>query len=152
MKTLFLAVLAALAAAAPASAAVTPKFLGTGHDPGVAVDRGGTAHVAWFTDGPEATGTVEYCQVRRRARTCTLRRTLPLVEEGAAKAQVLVPRRGTVHIIVPVVTGDTLLFTSGDNGNTFAPPVSLRDTGTIEKALIGRDGLLSLMSQTGPAQ
>jgi hypothetical protein len=151
MKTLFLAVLAVLAAAAPASAAVTPKFLGTGHDPGVAVDRAGTAHVAWFTEGPEGTGTLEYCQVRRRPRTCTLRRTLPLVDEGAAKAQVLVPRPGTVHIIVPVVNGDTLLFSSGDGGNTFAPPVSLRDTGTVETALIDRDGLLSMVSQTGPA-
>ena len=151
MKPFLLALLAALAAAAPASAAVTPRFLGTGHDPGVAVDRKGTAHVAWFTDGAASTGAVEYCQVRRRARTCTLRRTFPLLESAAAKAQVLIPRPGTVHIVVPVVNDDTLLFSSGDGGATFAPPVPLGDTGTIEKALIDRGGRLSMISQTGPA-
>ena len=72
----------------------TPGFLGTGHDPGVAVDRAGTAHVAWFTEPAGGAPVLEYCQVPRRERACTVRHTFALEEDGTAKAQVLVPRPG----------------------------------------------------------
>jgi hypothetical protein len=144
-----IALLALLAGAAPAAAA-TPRFLGTGHDPGVAVDRAGTAHVGWFTGGVGGGGTLEYCQVPRRGRGCTLRHTFQMAEAGSAKVQVLAPRPGAVHIVAPVLSGDTLLFNSADGGATFAPPVSLRSTGTVENAVFGPGETLSLMSQVGP--
>ena len=70
-----------------------PGFLGRGHDPGVAVDAAGTAHVAWLTEAGDA-GALEYCQVPRGKRACALRRSIPLSEDGFGKVQVLLPRPG----------------------------------------------------------
>jgi hypothetical protein len=135
-----------LLGAAPAAAA--PGFLGTGHDPGVAVDGKGAAHVAWFGSG---TPTVEYCLVPRGKRKCTRRQTLPLPEEGTAKVQVLTPRPGVVAILAPIVSKPGVLFTSADNGATFLPHA----TGafqTIEDAVYGPGDVISLISNTGPAK
>jgi len=52
-------------AVAPASASAAPGFLGRGHDPGVAVDAAGTAHVAWLAEAAGQEGVLEYCQVPR---------------------------------------------------------------------------------------
>jgi hypothetical protein len=145
-----IAMLALLAGAAQASAASTPRFIGTGHDPGVAVDRAGTAHVAWFGAPAPGTYTLEYCRFPRRARTCALRHTFPLPRDGSAKVQVLTPRPGAVHIVAPVLNDDTLLLNSGDGGATFGS-VALGDTGTIERALYGPGDTISMLSQTGPA-
>src|ERR671916_482312 len=46
---LLVAVLLLLATPVAAGAA-TPRFLGTGHDPGIAMDRAGTAHVVWLAE------------------------------------------------------------------------------------------------------
>ena len=89
-----------LAGAGPAAAA--PGFLGRGHDPGVAVDGAGTAHVAWLAEAGDA-GTLEYCQVPRGKRACALRRSVPLSEDGFGKVQVLLPRPGTVQIVAPLL-------------------------------------------------
>ena len=56
-KLAALTAFACLAGAAPAAAA--PGFLGRGHDPGVAVDAAGTAHVAWLAEAADGTGTLE---------------------------------------------------------------------------------------------
>ena len=116
------AVLAALVLAAPAGAARKPVFLGTGGQPGVAVDAAGTAHVAWIFDGPAADDdTLEYCQLPRRARGCALRRSYPL--GGSASRSVVValpPRPGAVSIVAPVVNGRSVLFNSVDGGQNFA--------------------------------
>ena len=139
--------LALLAGAAPAAAA--PGFLGTGHDPGVAVDRAGTAHVAWLAEPAEDQNTLEYCQVPRGKRQCAVRRTLPVERFGSGKVQVLVPRAGTVHIVAPLVNADSVLFSSADGGSTFAA-VSLGETPGIERAVFGPGETISLVSGTGP--
>src|SRR5687768_10453261 len=100
LKTALLSLLAALLGAAPAVAA--PGFLGRGHDPGVAVDAAGTAHVAWLTESADA-GALEYCQVPRGRRACALRRSIPLSESGFGKVQVLLPRPGTIQIVAPLL-------------------------------------------------
>ena len=70
LRTAVLSLLAVLLGAAPAAAA--PGFLGRGHDPGVAVDPAGTAHVAWLAEAGDA-GSLEYCQVPRGKRACSVR-------------------------------------------------------------------------------
>ena len=66
-----------LGLAAPAPAA-TPRFIGTGHDPSVAVDANGTAHVAWPSE-----------QQRRHARV------LPAAAQGeGVLGPAVVPARG----------------------------------------------------------
>lgn len=137
---------AVLAGAAPAAAA--PGFLGTGHDPGVAVDRAGTAHVAWLTDTGE-TGAVEYCRVPRGKRACAARVAIPLENDGFGKVQVLLPRPGVVQIVAPLLD-PTPLLTSVDGGSTFAR----RDLGklpAVEKALYGPGDFISIVSGSGPA-
>ena len=136
----------ALAGAVPAAAA--PGFLGRGHDPGVAVDGAGTAHVAWLAEAGDA-GTLEYCQVPRGKRACSLRRSVPLSEDGFGKVQVLLPRPGTVQIIAPLLR-PAMLATSTDGGNTFALG-SMGDTPAIETAIYGPGDFISLMSGSGPA-
>src|SRR5690348_16745900 len=97
LRTAALSLTLVLLAAAPAAAA-TPSFLGTGHDPGVAVDGAGTAHVAWLAQAPGGTGTLEYCQVPRGKRRCAVRTSVPLEDDGFGKVQVMLPVPGTVQI------------------------------------------------------
>jgi hypothetical protein len=136
-----------LAASSPAAAA--PGFLGRGHDPGVAVDAAGTAHVAWLAPAPNFTGTLEYCQVPRGKRTCTVRTRIPLDDDGFGKVQVMLPRPGVVQIVAPLLE-PTLLFTSLDNGATFVGR-NLGDLPAIETAFYGPGGGISIMSGSGPA-
>jgi hypothetical protein len=112
----------------------------------VAVDRAGTAHVAWMTDQP----ALEYCQVRRGTRRCAVRQTLPLGASGSGEAQVLL-RRGAVHLIAPLVNADGVLFSSADGGTTFAPPVSLGELSGVEQSVYGPGDTISLISGYGPA-
>jgi hypothetical protein len=146
-RLLGLALLALLVVAAPAGAAVKPRFLGTGSDPGIAVDRAGTAHVGWFTEDD----TLEYCQVPRRARRCTVRRSFPLADFGVGKVQVLVPRPGLVLLPVSVFTGSSAMFTSTDGGQTFAA-VQFGSVFGLSQALYGPGDTLSVMSGVGPAE
>src|SRR4051812_16092692 len=92
-------VIALLGWSSPAAAA--PGFLGSGHDPGVAVDGAGTAHVAWLADAAGGTGALEYCQVPRGKRACGTRTTVPVEESGFGKVQVMLPQPGIVQIVAP---------------------------------------------------
>jgi len=142
-------VLAVLAIASPAAAAA-PGFLGTGHDPGVAVDAAGTAHVAWLAEAAGGAGTLEYCQVPRGKRRCTVRTSVPLEDDGFGKVQVMLPAPGTVQIVAPLLQS-TPLLTSVDGGATFAR----RDLGegpAIEAAFYDAGGAISIMSGSGPAR
>ncbi|NLT05455.1 MAG: hypothetical protein GXY03_04000 [Solirubrobacterales bacterium] len=47
-----------------------PVVLGTGHDPEVAVDAAGTAHVVWSEDGGNAPDVLRYCRLKRAAKGC----------------------------------------------------------------------------------
>lgn len=145
-----LAGLAAAAGAGSGSAIAAPGFLGRGHDPGVAVDRAGTAHVAWLAEAPGGSGSLEYCQVPRGMRACALRRSLPLSEDGFGKVQVLLPRPRTVLIVAPLLR-PAALASSFDGGSTFAVGTIGQDTPAIEQALYGPGEYVSLFSGSGPA-
>ena len=146
LKIAAVTTLALLAAASPAAAA---GFLGTGHDPGVAVDATGTAHVAWLAEAPGGTGTLQYCQVPRGKRACALRASIPLEEDGFGKVQVMLPAPGTVQLVAPLLE-KTPLFTSVDNGATFLRH-ELGDLPAVETAFYGPGGGISVMSGSGPA-
>jgi hypothetical protein len=125
-----------------------PAFIGRGHDPGVAVDAAGTAHVAWLADAGDA-GALEYCQVPRGKRVCALRRSVGLPNDGFGKVQVLLPRPGTIQIVAPLLR-ESALVSSFDGGNTFAT-APIGASAAIEEALYGPGEFISLMSGSGPA-
>jgi hypothetical protein len=147
MRLIPLTLLILLAAAAPASAA-KPFFVGTGGDPGVAVDAAGTAHVAWWAES-EAGDVVHYCQVQRRERRCTAHLVLPPPSGRAipvGDVQVLLPRPGAVLIVAPRINGQSALFSSADGGATFAT-APMGDLGSnIAEAQYGPGDSLSLAS------
>ena len=147
LRIVALSVVASLAGATSASAA--PGFLGRGHDPGVAVDASGTAHVAWLARAADDSGLLEYCQVPRGKRACTVRRSVALPNDGFGKVQVLLPRPGAIQIVAPLLR-ETALVSSSDGGNTFATG-RIGDTPAIETALYGPGDFISIMSGSGPA-
>jgi hypothetical protein len=147
LRTVLLSLFVLMAGAAPAAAA--PGFLGNGHDPGVAVDAAGTAHVAWLADTGDA-GALEYCQVPRGKRACALRRSIPLSESGFGKVQVLLPRPGAVQIVAPLLR-PAALASSFDGGNTFAVGTIGEETPAIEHAIYGPGDFISMISGSGPA-
>ena len=146
LRIVIVAAAAMLTAAAPAAAA--PGLLGTGHDPGVAVHRAGTAHVAWLTDTGTA-GAVAYCRVPRGTRACASRVAIPLENDGFGKVQVLLPRPGVVQIVAPLLD-PTPLLTSADGGVTFARR-DLGDLPAVEAAVYGPGDFISIMSGSGGA-
>jgi hypothetical protein len=148
LRTVALSALLGLAGAAPAAAA--PGLVGRGHDPGVAVDPAGTAHVAWLARAAGDSGVIEYCQVPRGRRACAVRRSIALPEDGFGKVQVLLPRPGTVQIIAPLLQ-PAMLASSFDGGVTFALSTIGRDTPAIETAIYGPGDFISMMSGSGPA-
>jgi hypothetical protein len=139
-----------LGGSSPAAAAVTPSFLGRGHDPGVAVDAAGTAHVAWLAEAPGGTGVLEYCQVPRGGRACAQRTSIALEDDGFGKVQVLLPRPGTVQLVAPLLE-PTPLLTSVDNGVTFTG-ADLGSLPAIETALSTPGDTITIMSGSGPAR
>jgi hypothetical protein len=144
--TAAVALVAALGWTGQAMAA--PSFIGRGHDPGVAVDAAGTAHVAWLADTGDA-GALEYCQVPRGRRACALRRSVGLPNDGFGKVQVLLPRPGTIQIVAPLLR-DSALLSSSDGGSTFST-APIGASAAIETALHGPGDFISLMSGSGPA-
>src|SRR5690349_16944230 len=75
LRPLTLALLAAFAVAAPASAAVRPIDLGPGATPDLLVGPDGTAHL--LLRGTPDDGLV-YCRLPRGARACDVRTALPI--------------------------------------------------------------------------
>jgi hypothetical protein len=146
---LFAAVAAAMLVSAAPAGAATPRFLGTGHDPSVAVDQNGTAHVAWPSE--QNGNTLEYCQVPRHGKTCTQRHSFPLTESGAGHPQVLVRGPGLISIVQPDTPDRIVVFTSADNGITWAGALA-GSVNTLEEAVVGPGDAFSLISGTGPAE
>jgi len=139
---------AGLAGVGGGTAAAAPGFIGRGHDPGVAVDTAGTAHVAWLAKAGGG-GTLEYCQVPRGRRACALRRSVGLPNDGLGKVQVLLPRPGTIQIVAPLLR-DSALVSSFDGGNSFAT-TPIGPSAAFETALYGPGDFISIMSGSGPA-
>jgi hypothetical protein len=141
-----LAALAVLVLPAPAGAA-RPFALGIGNQPGVAVSASGAAHVAWKRE-LGSSDVLEYCRVPRRHRSCDIRHTFSLGGRSTSgDAIVLTPRRGVVHLLV-AGGGDErgALFTSVNNGATFAGPYNLGELRGIRQAVMAPGGGFTLLT------
>lgn len=146
MRGFLVGVLLTVAWTAPAAAA-TPFNLGVGNQPGVAVGTSGEAHVAWKRE-LGGTDVLEYCRVPHGKRRCAPRRTLSLGDRNTSgDAIVLAPSRGVVHLLVAAGRLDRgALFTSTDNGQTFAGPFDLGELAGIRAAVMAPAGGFTVMT------
>jgi hypothetical protein len=118
------------AVAQPAHA--TPHFIvGTGQNPGVAVDPAGTAYIGWkvnvYADQGDA---VQLCVLPAGARACSSLATIPFPGAGynLGRVSVLLPGApGVVQVTVGRDLGPDYrqyVATSGDGGVSFGAPVA----------------------------
>src|SRR5262249_13228674 len=109
-------------AASSVAAQGAPFPLGEGHDPYVAVDTAGTAHVAWVHAASALTSEVHSCQVARGATGCSHLQTFPGGHGG--QPFVLLTPSGTIDLVYPrYVEEDIQLWTSTNGGLGFSGPV-----------------------------
>jgi hypothetical protein len=139
------AVLAAMMvglAAQPATA--TPHFIvGTGQNPGVAVDAVGTAYIGWkvnvYADQGDA---VQLCVLPAGARACSSLATIPFPGSGynLGRVSVLLPGApGIVQVTVGRSQGPDYrqyVATSGDGGVSFGAPVAFGSGFGIENDVL----------------
>lgn len=145
-RAIFLIVAAVLAAPASAHAA-KPFRIGTGNQPGVAVGSHGEAHVAWKRE-VGSHDVLVYCRVPHGARRCAVRHRLSLGNRSTTgDAIVLTPSPGVVHLLVAGGGAERgALFTSTDNGATFAGPYALGELFGIRAAVPAPAGGFTLMT------
>jgi hypothetical protein len=116
--------------AAASSAAATVRNIGSGNQPGLAVDNAGTAYVVW--NGPENTSTLRFCRIPRGGTACTPGLTSTIATLGTTATRPFVFVAGSRVIVVSYRypqsgTDDfsgTYLYTSSDGGQTFGPGVN----------------------------
>ncbi len=133
--------------ASPASAGGI-QIAPDGNDPGVAVDAAGTAHIAFSSQVGSAypyTHDYSYCRLKRGATACDKRVRLKTggAPDGSldhfGRAQVLVDGARVI------VVGDTCCgggdgvkaWVSANGGDSFAAPVTLFKTMSMEEAVLG---------------
>ena len=129
----------ALGAAVPAAHGARTATVGPGHAPGVAVDAGGTAYVAWkhaVTQDESDQGT-RFCVLARNARGCSsppVDLEFPGQGFSSGAVSVLLPAPGVVDVVVGRSEGGldyaAYLARSTDGGRTFAPGHRLNGSGT----------------------
>jgi hypothetical protein len=153
-RTLRLAAMLAVGAAAPARAA-TPVDLGVGVNPSALEDPTGTAHVAYATADGAA-----YCRLPRNATACDVLTPLPLDSRDdsvkifrRATDGALLILQGSSQDLDGTVNGVTWLRGSIDDGVTWSPPAAIA-TGVdgFTAAALAADGqsLLTVTDDTGP--
>jgi hypothetical protein len=131
LRSVFAAVAASLAIAAPAAAAPRPIDLGPGTAPSQVADPAGTAHMV-FRSAPD--DGIVYCRLPRGARACDVRTALPI--GGVAQYYDIYRRADGVLIAVQTVKDDSYLpldgqggtlwaSVSADNGTTFSAPAPI---------------------------
>jgi hypothetical protein len=148
MRGILVGVLLAIGFATPAEAA-RPFNLGTGNQPGVAVGSHGEAHVAWKRElGGTSGDALEYCRVAKGRRRCAVRHTLSLGGRSTTgDAIVLTPSPNVVHLLVAGGGSEAgALFTSTNNGATFAGPYNLGELAGIHSAVMAPAGGFTVMT------
>jgi hypothetical protein len=103
----------------------------------VAVGADGAAHVVWKRE-LGTSDVLEYCRVPGGARKCDIRHTFSLGGRSTTgDAIALVPRAGTVHLLVAGGGSErAALFTSRDDGGSFAGPIDLGELAGIRQAVM----------------
>ena len=116
--------LAALAAAAPASAQAPPIPLGPGENASMVTDGVGLTHIV-FENG----GDYVYCRLPRNARACDIRTTLVMPGVGEPP-RIRLRADGAIFVVGATDEADddrtyrgaTYLFASADRGLTWSGP------------------------------
>ena len=140
----------ALGLLAPSASAEAASFpLGTGQNPGVAVDGTGIAYVGWQT----AQHAIQLCVLPTRARGCSTLANVAFPGQGYDRSRVSVIASGpaTVDVVVPRNAeqgNNTYLARSTDGGATFGPAIRISDQG-FEQAVPGPDGRLAMVGGLG---
>jgi hypothetical protein len=137
-------VLAALVAGAiPGTASATSHFIvGTGQNPGVAVDAAGTAYIGWKVNVYEPGDAVQLCVLPAGARRCATLATIPFPGQGynLGRVSVLLPGTpGVVQVTVGRSQGadySQYVATSGDGGATFGAPIAFGTGFGIENEVL----------------
>jgi hypothetical protein len=146
------ALAAALACCAlPGTAGATPHFtVGTGQNPGVAVDAAGTAYIGWKVNVYAATGdAVQLCVLPRGARTCASLATIPFPGAGYNLGRVSVLLPGAPGVVQVTVGRDLVnvysqfVATSTDGGASFGAPVAFGSGFGIENDVLPDGRLVS---------
>jgi hypothetical protein len=136
-------------AAQPARA--TPHFIvGTGQNPGVAVDTAGTAYIGWKVNVYVGQGdAVQLCVLPAGARRCATLATIPFPGSGynLGRVSVLLPGApGVVQVTVGRSLGadySQYVATSGDGGVSFGAPVAFGSGFGIENDVLPDGRLVS---------
>ena len=135
MRRILLAALLLLAA--PSAAAAKPFTVGTGQNPGVAIDDAGTVYVGWQVNTYQPGDAVQLCLVPPRQARCGSQVTIPFPGQGynRSRVSVLLPGPNMVDVIVPRTNGrsaNSYLARSLDGGHTFGPAVAIAGDGFLE--------------------
>ncbi len=146
MRRILLAALLLLAA--PSAAVAKPTTIGTGQNPGVAIDDAGTAYVGWQINTYEPGDAVQFCVIPPRRTRCGSQLTIPFPGEGynRSRVSVLLPGPNMVDVIVPRTNdgSHSYLARSLDGGRSFGPAVSISGEGFLE-AVQGPGGRVGLV-------
>ena len=135
----------------PAASAHASSFrVGTGQNPGAAIDDTGTAYVGWQVNTGEPGDAIQLCVLPVGRRACASLTTIAFPGEGynRSRVSILLAGPGTVDVIVPRNADGgnaTYLARSTDAGVTFAPAIKISDYG-FEQAVPGPDGRIALVS------
>jgi hypothetical protein len=127
----------------PSTAGATPHFnVGTGQNPGVAVDAAGTAYIGWKVNVYAASGdAVQLCVLPRDARKCASLATIPFPGAGynLGRVSVLLPAPGVVQVTVGRNVSpayNQYVATSADGGVTFGAPIAFGQGFGIENDVL----------------
>jgi hypothetical protein len=153
LRTVFLVALLAAVLAFPSGVAAAPFAIGSGSEPGLAVDGAGTAYIAY--NGAEAANPPHFCRLPRGATACDVERTLfvspgsatlsrPTVTVVGARVTVVVHRTGGQQ---PGITR----YTSADGGFTFSAPVLVGGNVPNVESVNGPGDTVSVVSQVESA-
>ncbi|HEY7620504.1 MAG TPA: hypothetical protein VH834_12065 [Solirubrobacteraceae bacterium] len=151
------ALAAALACVLPGTAGATPHFIvGTGQNPGVAVDATGTAYIGWKVNVYGAQGdAVQLCVLPAGARACRSLATIPFPGAGYNLGRVSVLLPGAPGVVQVTVGRDLqnhysqYVATSGDGGVTFGAPVAFGEGFGIENDVMPDGRLVSVGNGAG---
>ena len=107
-----------------------------GGRPSIVVDEAGTAFVAWTTRG-RSHDAIAFCRVPRGANGCDLRRTLHYAP-FASTTTILRGPSGRLYIVAAHALtgrGGTIVLTSSNNGQTWAPQKYDVNVGIFQSAV-----------------
>jgi hypothetical protein len=123
--------------AVPSAAEAKPFTVGTGQNPGVAIDDGGNVYVGWQVNTYQPGDAVQFCILPPRRTACGSQVTIPFPGQGynRSRVSVLLPGPNMVDVIVPRTNGrgaNSYLARSVDGGHTFGPAVAISGDGFSE--------------------